>query len=226
MEIKESLIFSRIQMSDINIEDLAKVFNAHKYSDKAGIGFTYVHIEDNSIVTKILVRNPSYIQNYNIRENIFEKNIVYIYDETDLILDYQLGLIYSTSSATKFNKAKSLLRNCLKSKVTFKNIECSIEKMIEKIALLEWNPLIVDLSIKKFVYKEGAIGRFTVHLDNPQIGEELLKQYSGNISRITLSVDSNAFSVFYLSIASQSSFTIKCQESEFWPIVNIIKQKL
>ena len=226
MEIKETLIFNKIKMPNLTVEEVAEVFKTWKYTDELGIGFTYVHIEDDSIVTNVLYRIPSYVQNYNSQDNIFEKNIIYIYDEIQIVLDCPRGLIYSASSSVKFNKAKSLLRNCFKSKISFENIESSAVKMFERLRMLNWNPFIVDLSIKKFMYKEGAVGRLSLHFEKSEIGEELLDLYSSNINRMTVLVESKEFSNFILSIASQNSFTIKSKESDFWSIVNLIKQNL
>lgn len=226
METKETIIFNRIRIQDLRLEEIAESFRAWKYSEEKGIGFTYVHVEDDSIVANVLIKTPSYVQNYNSQDNVFEKRIVYIYDECQFVLDYRFGLIISTSTLMKFNKAKSLLRSCLKSNISFENIECSVDKMFKRIGMLNWKPVIVDLSIKKFIYKEGATGRLTVHVEKPEIGEELLGIYSNNINRMTVLVNSEDFSTFMLSFSSQNSFTFRCEEAEFWPIVNLIKQIL
>ena len=226
METKKTIVFNRIIGLDSDIESIAHVFESKKYTENAGIGFTYVHIEDDVIVTKVLVRTPSYLQNYNSQENVIEKKVVNVYEEIEFLMDLRYGLIYSTSSSIKFSKAKSLLRNCFKSKVVFKNVDCSPEKVFERIQLLDWKAFITDLSIKKFVYKEGAIGRLAIHLEDSQVGKELIDRYSGSISRLTVSIESKAFSEFFLSVTSQNSFTIRCQETNFWPIVNTIKENL
>ncbi|ETK02246.1 hypothetical protein N425_05460 [Tannerella sp. oral taxon BU063 isolate Cell 2] len=226
METKKTIVFNRIIGLDSDIESIARVFESKKYTENAGVGFTYVHIEDDVILTKVLIRTPSYLQNYNSQENIIEKKIVNVYEEIELLMDFQYGLIYSTSSSTKFSKAKSLLRNCFNSKVVFKNVDCSPEKVFERIQLLNWEAFITDLSIKKFVYKEGAIGRLSIHLEDSQVGKELIDRYSGSISRLTVSIESKVFSEFFLSVASQNSFTIRCQESNFWPIFDAIRGKL
>lgn len=226
METKATIVFNKIRISNINIRDIAETFESRKYSNETGIGFTYVHIEDDSIFTKVLVRTPSYVQTYNSQEKIFEKNIIYIYDETELVLDLHSELIYSTSSSSKFNKAKSLLRNCLKSKVTFENLEYSSSKLLDRISSLGWNYRIIDLAIKRFRYKEGAVGRLSIHLDNSEIGKELFDLYSESITRITVNVESKTFNDFFFSVTSQNSFTIRSEESEFWSIVNLIKRTL
>ena len=56
MEIKQTLVFNRIFGIDADIESIAHIFESKKYTENAGIGFTYVHIEDDVIVTKVLVQ--------------------------------------------------------------------------------------------------------------------------------------------------------------------------
>ena len=226
METKQTIIFNSIIGIDSDIDSVARVFESKKYTEDAGIGFTYIHIEDDVIVAKVLVRTPSYLQNYNLHENVFEKNIVNVYDEIEVLMDFQYGLIYSTSSLLKFSKAKSLLKNCFKSKVILKNIDCSPEKIFERIQILDWKAFITDLSINKYVYKEGAVGRLVIHLEDPQVGKDLLDRYSGSISRLTVSIESKVFPEFFLSVASQNAFTIRCRENDFWSIVNLIKEIL
>lgn len=226
METKQTLIFYKIIGLDSDIESVARVLESKKYTENAGIGFTYIHIEDDVIIAKVLVRTPSYLQNYNLQENVFEKNVVNLYEEIELLMDFQYRLLYSTSSSTKFSKAKSLLRSCFKSKVIFKNVDCSPESIFERIRLLDWKAFVTDLSIKKFVYKEGAVGRLAIHLEDPQVGKELLDRYSGSISRLTVSIESKVFPEFLLSVTSQNAFTIRCQETDFWSIVNSIKENL
>lgn len=226
METKQTVSFNRIFGLDLDKESIAHFFESKRYSENAGIGFTYIHIEDDVIVTKVLIRTPSYIQNYNIQENVFEKKIVNIYEEIELLWDFQYGLIYSTSSFVKFSKAKIFLRNCFGPGAILKSVDCSPEKVFEGVISLGWNPFITDLSINNFVYKEGISGRFTIHLDNSKVGNELLSQYYNNISKLTMNIESNIFSSFTISVSRQSSLTIRCQETDFWSIVNSIKKNL
>lgn len=226
METRETIVFNKVQITDMDINNIVNKFESQRYTEELGIGFTYVHLEDNTIAAKVLVRTPSYIQNYNLHENVFEKNIVNIYDEIEIVLDFLNGLIYSNSSTTKFNKAKGLIQKCLRPHVVFNNIECSAETMIKNIQSLGWTPRIVELSIKKFVYKEGAVGRLSLHFNNAELGNELYEIYSKNLAKLTILVESSVFSDFILSITSQNSLTIRSDESELWQIINKIKQTI
>lgn len=226
METKETIVFNKIRIPNFSVEDIADIFKSKIYSEEVGIGFTYIHAEDETIVTKVLVKTPSYVQTYNSQENIFEKNIIYIYDEIEMVLDLRHELIYSTASSSKFNKAKSLLRNCFKSKVSFNNLEYSTIRLLENIGSLGWHYYIVDLAIRRFVYKEGAVGRLSIHFDNSDIGKELLELYSESITRMTVNVESKDFDNFTFSITSQNSFTVRSKEQDLWPIINQIKQTL
>lgn len=80
-----------------------------------------------------------------------------------------------------------------------------------------------DLTIRNFQYKEGASGRYTVHIDSPYIGNELLSMYNENVSKVCIKLESSQFADFTLSNSSQNSITLKSQECDFWSIVNLLK---
>lgn len=78
------------------------------YNDKKGLGFTGITIEDNMAFATILLRTPSYIRSYNEKEGVFEQQVVNIYGYFEIAVDIEHGLIFSTSSSTKFSRAKTL----------------------------------------------------------------------------------------------------------------------
>ena len=227
MESKETFVFNRIDVEgNPSISQLISWFQKKMYDDDRGIGFTSITCEDRIIVSHILFRSPSYIQHYNANSGLFEKQVVNIYYELELLYDIDKKMIYTTSSQTKFSKAKTLLRECIEGKITFKNIDFSAKEMYEKVIAMNYNPIVTDLSIKQFRYKEGAIGRYSVHLNDIHLGIELLYEYSESIIRMTLMVQSNKYPDFVLSLASQNAFTIKSKEQDLWTILNDIKTYL
>ena len=227
METKETFVFNRIEIEGKpSIEQLISWFQNQMYKEDYGLGFTSITNEDGIIVAQILFRSPSYIQHYNAANGLFEKQVINIYGELELLYDIDNNMIYTTSSQTKFAKAKTLLRESIKSRITFSNIEFSAKTMFEKVQKMGFMPFITDLTIKQFKYKEGAIGRYSVHLDDKDLGYELMDSYSDSINRMTVQVQSNKYPDFILSIASQNSLTIKCREDNLWPIINDLKSYL
>ena len=227
MEKKETLIFNKVEIGGFSSIDQVVAKMHHKmYNDKKGLGFTNITVEDSMVFATILLRTPSYIRNYNEKEGLFEQQVVNIYGDFEIILDIKNKLLFSNSPSTKFSKAKTLLRECFEKRISFQNIEMTAVNMLGRILTRGMTPCITDLSIKKYRCNEGAIGRYSVHIEDNSVGEELLSKYSDSINRITILVKSEIYPDFILSIASQNSFSIKCDENYYWQIINQLKTNL
>lgn len=227
MDKKETLIFNKVKIEGSpSIYQVVEKMHQKMYNEKKGLGFTNITIEDSMVFATILLRTPSYIRSYNEKEGMFEQQVVNIYGDFEIAFDIEHGLIFSTSPSTKFSRAKNLLRECFEKKITFQNIEMTAVDMLNKIQSQGMTPYIIDLSIKRYRCQEGAIGRYSVHIEDSFVGEELLLKYSDSINRITFLVKPEIYPDFVLSIASQNSFTIKCDENYYWQIINKFKKNL
>lgn len=227
MEKKETLIFNKVEIEGISsIEQVVAKMHQKMYNDKKGLGFTNITVEDSTVFATILLRTPSYIRSYNEKEGLFEQQVINIYGEFEIVLDIKNKLLFSSSSSTKLSKAKTLLRECFEKRISFQNIEMTAVNMLSRIITQGMTPRITDLSIKKYRCQEGAIGRYSAHIEDNSVGEDLLSKYSDSISRITILVKSDIYPDFVLSIASQNSFSIKCDENYYWQIINQLKKNL
>lgn len=227
MEKKETLIFNKVEVEGFSsIEQVVAKMHQKMYNEKKGLGFTNITVEDSMVFATILLRTPSYIRSYNEKEGVFEKQVVNIYGDFEIAFDIEHKLLFSTSSSTKFSKAKTLLRECFEKKIAFQNIEMTAINMLNRIQSHGMTPYIMDLSIKRYRCQEGAIGRYSAHIEDSSVGEELLLKYSDCINKITILVKSDMYPDFILSIASQNSFSIKCDESYYWQIINHLKKNL
>ena len=225
METRKSLVFNRYVLNvEQSPEQILEKLYSHSYNDDNGFGFTYLRLEDNIIEARLVIRTPTSIKEYDPIEGMFNSKVVFIYDELEIFFDTQMHLVYTTASITKFNKAKTLLRISIGKNLSFKNINISPTYIFESMENLKFTVYITDLTIKKFQYKEGAYGRFTVHLEDSSIGKELLYKYMDDISKITIKLESQNYSDCLISTAAQNSFILKCKEDEFWTIVNLIKE--
>lgn len=227
MDKKQTVLFNKIDIEGSpSVQQVAVTMRRISYDEAEGLGFTNVSVEDNIVYAQGLFRTPSYIQSYNKENGLLEQKVVDIYAEFEIALDVTGGFLYTASSASKFNKAKILLRKCFNGKIIFRNIDVSPLKLWNKIKLDACHSLVTDLSIKKYIYKDGAMGRLTVHIDKPSIGEELIDQYSGSINKITLFVVGESGEEFVLSVPSQNSFSIKCAEEYMEQVINQLKKYL
>lgn len=225
METKETLVFNKYELVDnLSSAELLKAFKQNIYLEEKGIGFTNLRVDDYVIEANIIIRTPTSIKVYNPVNDTFTSNIVNLYDEIEIFIDTKLNLIYATESVVKFNKAKNLFRNCINTKVVFVNLKLTPTNIIKIFDVIGLKTYITDLTIKNFQYKKGACGRYTVHVEDPPVGKELLNRYQDYISKITLKIESRTFSDFKLSTCAQNAFILKSQESEFWLIVNLLKE--
>lgn len=225
METKESLVFNRYELEErIMPLELFQDLKKHVYTDENGLGFSSLRMEDSVIEANLIIRTPTTIQAYNPEDGTFSSNIVYLFDEIEIFIDTQFHLIYSTASMSKLNKLKTLFRNSINTKVTYMNLDFSAVNIIRIIDLLDLKAYISDLTIKNFRYKEGAYGRYIVHVDDAEIGKELLNIYEASVSKVTMKIESSIFSEFILSTGAQNTFTLKCKERDFWSIINLLKE--
>lgn len=224
MDKKQTVLFNKIVIEGgLSVQQVADTMRRNSYDEAEGLGFTNVCIEDDIVYAQGLFRTPSYIQSYNKENGLFEQKVVDVYTELEITLDIGQGFIYSATSSTKFNKAKILLRKCFSGKIIFRNIDISPIKLWERIKHDAHHPLVTDLSIKRYIYKEGVIGRLSVHIEETSIGEELIAKYSDSINKITMLVVGDSGEKFILSVPSQNSFSIKCAEEYMERVINQLK---
>lgn len=227
MKKKETLILNKFEVEgNPSIRQVVEKMRPKMYNEKKGLGFTNITIEDDMVFATILLRTPSYIRSYNETEGVFVQQVVNIYGEFEIAIDIENSLLFSTSTSAKFSKAKTLLRECFEKGITYQNVELTAVSMLNKIQNQGMIPYIMDLSIKRYRCPEGAIGRYSAHIEDGSVGEELLLKYSDSINKITILVKSEMYPDFVLSIVSQNSFSIKCDESYYWQIINCLKRNL
>lgn len=227
MEKKQTIIFNRLEIADKpSVEQVASVMCKNSYDETEGLGFTNVNVIDGIIYAQVLFRTPSYVQSYNEEDGLLEQQIINVYTELEIVLDIEQGFLYASTPAVKFNKAKVLLRKSFDGKIVFRNIDVTPKKLWNQIKHTSRCVQITDLSIKKYIYKEGAMGRLMVHLEDPLLGEELLRKYSEGINKITMSIVGECGENFVLSVTSQNTFSLKCKEECEELVINQLKKYL
>lgn len=227
MEIKQTIIFNKVEIADKpSVEKVVSSMNRNSYDETDGLGFTNINVIDGIIYAQVLFRTPSYVQSYNEEDGLLEQQIINVYTDLEIVLDIEQGFLYASTPAVKFNKAKVLLRKSFDGKIVFRNIDVTPKKLWNQIKHTSRCVQITDLSIKKYIYKEGAMGRLMVHLEDPLLGEELLRKYSEGINKITMSIVGECGENFVLSVTSQNTFSLKCKEECEELVINQLKKYL
>lgn len=229
MKYKQSIIFNRLILKeDLNIGEIVNKLSQHMYMDDRGLGVTSIQVDENLITCTVLSKTPSTIQSYNEDRGILESTVIHIFEEVVVTWDVRRKLLYTMASANKFSKAKQLIRDCLSPNFCFGNVEFMQGHFIEKIRNSNYHTLITDLHIKKFHYTSEAYGKFCLHIENSNIGEELFVQYSKNISKVSLFLEDeeDENQNFRISISPRNAISIECADSNYNTIVNFIKDNL
>lgn len=227
MKTKITFLFNKVTLSletpPIKLENELLSF---RYSDEKGFGFTSVNLNDYCLECVALIRIPSYIQSYNTVDKVLEKTVIYIYEEIKFYWDLENSIIYSNASISKFNKIKTILSQCFPCLLSFSNVDFLNTNLINKIKSISCKASVTDLNIKRFIFQEDVIGKFNAHTDNPILGEQLLKEYIGNISKTTIQIygirNYKDLEV-KLGIHQKNLLQIETEDSYVYEIINFLK---
>lgn len=227
MKTKITFLFNKVTLSletqPIKLENDLLSF---RYSDEKGFGFTSVNLNDYCLECVVLIRIPSYIQSYNTVDKVLEKTVIYIYEEIKFYWDLENSIIYSNASISKFNKIKTILSQCFPCLLSFNNVDFLNTNLINKIKSISCKVRVTDLNIKRFIFQEDVIGKFNAHTDNPILGEQLLKEYIGNISKTTIQIygirNYKDLEV-KLGIHQKNLLQIETEDSYVYEIINYLK---
>lgn len=229
MRHRQTIIFNRLMLKEhLSTEEIVNKLSQHMYIDEQGLGLTSIKVDGDLLTCSVLSKTPSTIHSYNEEQGILENTTIYIFEEVEVIWDLERQLLYTLSSASKFTKAKQFIRECLSPDFCFSNVEFMQIGFIEKMRDSYYRLFITDLHIKKFNYRDDAYGKFCVHLENYKVGEELYKQYSNNLSKISLLLESseNSDQNCKISISPRNSVSIECEDMYFDVMVAFIKDNL
>lgn len=74
------------------------------------------------------------------------------------------------------------------------------------------------------LYNDGATGKYTAKITKQSIGEKLLNEYLSDIVKVSISIFEQ--DEFQLVISTNASISIKCNENDFYSILENIKNKI
>lgn len=199
---------------------------SHPYTDDEGIGLIGFRADDDVIELRVLIRMPTYLEDYDQESQSVQKKIVYLYEIVVVCLDITKNLIYSNAPAAKFNRVKNFIKKYLRNAIVFQNIQFTPVEILKWLDAEVLHPSIVSMTIKNFKYNEDAIGRYTFKVFSQTVGEDLLLQYGPEVRNLVLNVEPDHMSSFIVQASLQNTISIKCEESDLNKIVELIKKQI
>jgi hypothetical protein len=195
MKKRKSFSINKIGFPNINMSNLSKLLEKINYNEESGYGISEIE-EVNEILSALLIkRNSTYIQEYNLSEQIFEKKSIYIYSRIKFYIDFEYNLLYTNGPSTNLFQIISLLRNISGLHFDVSSLEVTPYKIYQLLKNKKIKFQLNELTIEKFNFKDGAIGKYTATISIMSIGIELIKLYKEDISKIVF--DLNSYKVYF-----------------------------
>jgi hypothetical protein len=227
MHKRISIILNKITfLQAIDIDCVLNIFLENPYNEKEGIGFTKAKIFDNVLEATLIKREPTSLQEFDLKSGDFIQRNIFVFDEITFYIDPDKGLIYTFSSASKFNKVKSVLKNYIQNRIMYNNLELNPRNIIDNLIADNFDCTINEIVIKKFIYNQGAQGKYIAHILDGKTGQELMTKYMDEIQKVTLDISSDLYNDFRLTVSINNTLSIKSEEDDFLCILDNIKNQI
>ncbi len=225
MKKRTNVIFSHFSCKgNMSAHEAYKTLQSLPYSDDVGFGYDNIEELENVVYAILIKRTVTKILEYDSETKEFISREVPIYEEITFSMDFEKRLLYTYGVATNHNRIKSALRNTFDSPFTYAYIDSSPINIMDKITSNIRNYNIDEIAIQRFTHKNGAIGKYIAKITKQDIGKELIKEYLSEIQKISINIYEE--DEFQLIISANNSISIKCEEDDFFKILENIKSKI
>lgn len=228
MQKRITVTFNKISfIQKIDIKSIMDIFLKNPYDEDKGIGFTKAEIIEDVLETTLVKRVPTSLQEFDPKSGNFVQRDIFIFDEITFYIDLQNNLIYSYSSASKLNSVKSILKNYIKNNnVIYNNLDLNPRNFINDLINNKFECAISEIVIRKFIYNQGAQGKFSAHILDSKTGQKLLDDYSEEIQKMTINVSSSENNDFTLTISTNNTLGIRSEDDDFLSILSNLKNQI
>lgn len=230
MKKRFNIVFSDFYLKDKEIPHLKNhlldVLKRTPYLEETGFGYKNIEEEDRVIYITLIKRTITSVLEYIVEENEFRSIDIPIFEEIKFSVDIERSLLYSFGAVSNLNKIKTALRNTFDVPFTYKSMPLSPVEILDK--LLEHDKdfsfLITELIITNFKYKEGIHGKYVAKINKQNLVSEILKDYSKEIQKVSISILGDT--EYDLTISSNQSLSIKCEEDDLFTILENLKHRI
>lgn len=225
MKKRTNIIFSCFSCSaTLSINDIVDIFKTSPYNQDFGFGYTEIEKNGDLLYATLIKRSITTLLEYDLDIKDFIKKEIPIFDEISFGLDFKKGLLYTYGVYSNHNKIKSALRNTFEVPFTYTIVDTSPINIMNKITSNISNYKIEEVVIQRFTYNGGATGKYMAKITKQDIGRKLLSEYLSDIIKVTITVFDQ--DEFQLIISTNASISIKCEENDFYSILENVKNKI
>ena len=192
MKRVKSLTFNRFTIKNLaeSHRELAERLSQLNFSEEVGFGFKDVHLSDDLISAKILNRNSTYIFDYNPISKEIEKKQIFIYSDISFFIDIKINVLYVLGSLSQVNTLKTIFRNAFGHDYHIEALELDAYGFYTLLSKSSIEIIVEQITINRFNYENGVVGRFSGHVTNQATADNLVHQYKSDIIKLSFKIPS------------------------------------
>jgi len=227
MKRVKSLVFNSLNFrptdKKIGSEDIANVITSRKYTEETGFGFSHVEVSENILTAKILKRTPTYIQDYNIESQEIVRKQIFLFSDIQFSIDFNYYILYVVGGVSQLNYIKSILKNILEVEYESQPIDINASKFYQILVEKHIPSSIEQITINKFNYNNGFVGRFAGQVTLQSVGAELVSEYRNDIIKISFKIEVEGEEDLLIQVFQNGSIKLLVEESDFEFFISFIK---
>ncbi|WET68787.1 hypothetical protein [Sphingobacterium sp.] len=174
-----------------------------------------------TIRIEILKRSPTYLLDYDEGSRSLLKRETFIFSQASFEIDFNHNILITSGGMATNAEVKTFIRRLLGNINVFP-LSFNILKLYGDFQSKDWIVLLKAISIRKFNYKNGLVGRFSGQIVDTIISDEILKEYNKDILKATLELN-NRFLQFDLQIFPNGAIKILADAENQEEILDYLK---
>lgn len=195
------------------------------YNDENGFGTTNVTLIDSTISVNILKRSPTFVSDYDVLSNQIVKKQIFLYNQINFDLDMKNQLLIIHGSLSDSANIKSFFRKYSDSvnNLVTNVVNIDLNQLFKRLSLNYYKTYIRQLTVKRFNFQNGIVGRFSGEVVDQNIGNMLLSDYNKDIVKATFSLVIDDNKTFEIQVFPVGSLKVLSEEEDHEIILNILK---
>ena len=189
MSHKARFAIQTIEFPQKKMSDVIALLSKAAYTDEAGIGILDLDNDDAQIDVVLMKRVPTFLNEYNFEQREYQKQQVYLYNQIKFTIDFSFGILYCLGPRGNLSIVKLFLKQHFGSLVDTQILEFTTYGIYTKLRKQKVRFKIDDITIDRFNFNDGAIGKFTAKIVDNQVVKELFAHYKSDLSKIVFSVN-------------------------------------
>lgn len=225
MKKRTNIIFSSFStQDDLFIENIYSILKSTEYTEDTGMGYSDLEVDENVLHSTLIKRTVTSILGFSSEINDFKKIEIPIFDKIPFCMDFEKKLLYTFGATANHNKIKSALRNTFDFSLIYTDFNLTPVDIMKRILDREQYFSIDEIVIRQFKYNNGVSGKYIAKVFNQTIGKEIINEHSSDILKVSMNVTGE--NDYYLIISSNNALNIKCEEIDFYRILENLKNKI